>query len=113
MPRVSPPFLSQDVLNAQQVRDQQFRFINIIPEFEDNESAKQLLFFLARLGLLRNHVPCGVCRNPCRINAYAQGTDGFRRRCNGHNFTLSIRADYFFNHKSHLTLSLLVIILYL
>ena len=48
MPRVSPQFLSQDVLNAQQVNYQQFRFINIIPAFQDNESAMQ---FLARLGL--------------------------------------------------------------
>ena len=84
MSRVSPQFLSQDVLNAQQVLDQQFRFINIIPAFLDNESAMQCL---ARLGLLRNHVPCSICGNPCQINAYALGTDGFRWRCNAHNFT--------------------------
>ena len=40
MSRVSPQFLSQDILNAQQVRDQQFRFINIIPAFQDNESVR-------------------------------------------------------------------------
>ena len=97
MSRVSPQFLSQDVLNVQQVRDQQFRFINIIPAFQDNESAMQ---FLARLGLLRNHVPCGGCGNPCLINAYAHGTDGFRWRCNAHNFTQSIRADSPFSQKS-------------
>ena len=70
--------------------------------------------FLARLGLLRNHVLCGICGNSCRINACAQGTDGFRWRCNAHNFAQSIRADflfyyYFFFYISHLTLSQLVI----
>ena len=109
MPRVRPITLSDNVLNADAIINQEFRFTSILPSINTNELAIE---FLASLGLLRNEAICPVCNNNCTMNAYAQGTDGYRWRCNRHNFTKSLRCDSFFE-KSHLSLAQITTIMYM
>ena len=109
MPRVRPQRLCDNVLNRQEITDKVFRLTNVISATANNESA---IRYLAELGLLRNTVNCRTCQNPCSLNAYAQGLDGVRWRCNRDNFTQSIRMDSFFD-KSHLSLGQITLVMYL
>ncbi|CAM1326036.1 Uncharacterised protein r2_g3502 [Pycnogonum litorale] len=109
MPRVRPTTLSSNILNVNDILNNEYRLTTLLPLIDTNERATE---FLASLGLLRNELRCPVCDNNCTLNAYAQGIDKFRWRCNRHNFTKSLRVDSFFD-KSHLSLSQIALIAYM
>jgi ribosomal protein S27AE len=63
------------------------------------------LNFLAKRRLLLNNVECPNCAQPCNINKYQQGVNGFRWMCSKcRKFSQSIRKRSFFEN-SHLSLA--------
>ena len=77
-----------DILNIQAVQLEDWNLMRLIPALPDIFTGMQ---WLAARRLLKNSMDCGICQNPCTLNRYAQGIDGFRWRCNDCNFAASVR----------------------
>ena len=111
MPRARNPeeiVPANNLLNVQTVLLENWNLIRLITALSDNISSIQ---WLATRRMLKNSVQCATCNDPCTLNRYSQGMDGFRWRCNECNYTLCVRDDSFFS-QSHLTLQKLVLLVY-
>ncbi|XP_049824148.1 uncharacterized protein LOC126265732 [Aethina tumida] len=74
------------------------------------ESKKEMMEWLARRGLIKNHFTCDVCDIPMSLNKYSGGIDGFRWKCRLCTTRKSIRHGSFFaNSKLSLLQSMIII----
>ena len=78
-PRNPPNLVPVDqVLTPQQVLDEEWTLLELIPAVNTTDNAIQ---WLARRGMLRNHLLCHVCGNGMTVSAYNDHIDGKRWKC--------------------------------
>lgn len=106
----APTTLVNDILLPNEIVNDNITLFNLLPAIHNDNLT--VLQWLARRRLVSNNVDCSVCREPCTLNRYAQGLDGWRWRCNRDNFCQSVRHNTFFQ-RSHLQLNHLVFLLYM
>ncbi|GFR59291.1 hypothetical protein ElyMa_000051700 [Elysia marginata] len=75
------------ILTNPELRAEEINFTDLNLGIVDN---LDMLQWATRRRLLRNSVLWATCNQPASLNTYAQGVDGYRWRCNAHNFTMSV-----------------------
>ncbi|KAL8585556.1 hypothetical protein ACOMHN_046216 [Nucella lapillus] len=110
-PRNPPNLVPVDqVLQPQQVLDEEWTLLELIQAVDTTEKTIQ---WLARRGMLRNHLLCHVCGNGMTVSAYNGHIEGKRWKCPAQcrGATKSIRFDSWFQ-RSHLSLTKCILLLY-
>lgn len=99
---------NNDLMNNEEIINEHVTLLRLIPLLGDEISSLQ---WLAKHRLITNAVVCMHCNEAATLNAFAQGQDKWRWRCNRDNFTQSVRHKSFFSN-SHLSLKHLILLLY-
>ena len=97
------------ILNNDQISTEEITFSQLIEATADTFG---MLEWAARRKLIMNSATCTTCNAPASLNRYSQGTDGYRWRCNTHNFSVSVRNNSFFS-RSKLPLRKLLKFMYM
>ncbi|XP_029639343.1 uncharacterized protein LOC115214311 [Octopus sinensis] len=91
--QAEPTTICSDVMNDQEIRQETWKFFDLIPQTNTNEVA---ITWLAKHRLISNCVKCSTCSNLCTLVDHPEDIDGKRWKCDLDSFTQSVRIGSIF-----------------
>ncbi|KAK6986965.1 hypothetical protein BgiMline_016637, partial [Biomphalaria glabrata] len=96
------------IMTDQQIKEEKWTLTTLSAAVNTKENC---MLWLARRRLIKNSAYCTTCHQSAYLNAYAEGTDGFRWACRSCHFRRTIRDNSFFA-RSHIPIVHLLLLIY-